>query len=55
MRAIAGRATHQVYLQNHAFDAVTSSGMIGSIKLTDGAIERSIIQSCQAPHSSCCN
>jgi hypothetical protein len=32
----------RVYLQNHAFETVTSSGMIGSIKLTDGTIERSI-------------
>ena len=32
----------KVYLQNHAFEAVTSSGMIGRIKLTDGTNERSI-------------
>jgi hypothetical protein len=32
----------RVYLQNHASEAVTSSGMTGSIKLTDGTIERSI-------------
>jgi hypothetical protein len=39
----AGVRPIRVYLQNHAFEAVTSSGMIGSIKLTDGTIDRSSV------------
>ena len=41
-RGAAGVRPIRVYLQNHAFEAVTSSGMIGTIKLIDGTIERSI-------------
>jgi hypothetical protein len=41
-KSAAGVRPIRVYLQNHAFEAVTSSGMIGIVKLTDGTIERSI-------------